>query len=105
MTVVLERDGRVHAGAKPPNDLGIVPPAHLAALDNAIRATDFAALKGHPFTGDCPTAVDGQEVLFEFGAPRGVQRIASCEVEIDWGQPLFVATSTALGPFVPLPTT
>ena len=105
MTVTLERDGRVHAASKPPNDLGTVPPAALAALDAAIKATDFAALKAHAFTGECPTAVDGQEVVFEFGAPGGVQRIASCEVAIDWGLPLFVATSTALGPFVPLPTT
>jgi hypothetical protein len=105
MTVVLERDGRVHGATKPPNDLGSVPAAQLAAIDNTIRATDFAALKGRPFTGECPTAADGQEIVLEFGAPGGVQRIASCEVEIDWGSPLFVATSTALGPFVPLPTT
>ena len=104
-TVILERDGRVHQAAKPPNDLGTVPPAALAALDTAIRATDFAALRTHPLTGECPTAFDGQEVIFEFGAPSGVQRISTCEVAVDWGLPLFVAVSTALGPFIPLPTT
>jgi hypothetical protein len=103
-TIVIERDGRVHQAAKPPNDLGIVPPADLAALDAAIRMTDFTALKSHPFTGQCPTAFDGQETVFEFGAPGGVQRIATCEVDVDFGLPLFVAVSTALGPFVPLPT-
>ncbi len=105
MTVVLERDGRVHGVNKPPNELGTVPPAALGALESAIASTDFAALKARPFTGECPTAFDGQEVVFEFGAPRGTERLASCEVEIDWGLPLFVAASTALGPFVPLPTT
>jgi hypothetical protein len=105
MTVIVERDGRVHLAAKPPNDLGTVPPVALAALDAAIRTTDYASLKRHPFTGQCPTAFDGQEYVFEFGAPGGVQHIASCEVAIDFGSPLFVAVSTALGPFVPLPTT
>jgi hypothetical protein len=103
--VVIERDGRVHWAAKPPNDLGTMPPAALAALDVAIRATDFAALKSHKFTGQCPTAFDGQEVIFEFGAPGGVQRISTCEVEVDYGSPLFVAVSAALAPFVPLPFT
>jgi hypothetical protein len=103
-TIVLERNGRVHQAAKPPNDLGIVPAAALAALDTAIRTTDFTALRSHPFTGQCPTAFDGQEIVFEFGAPGGVQRIATCEVDVDFGLPLFVAVSAALGPFIPLPT-
>ena len=90
--------------AKPPNDLGIVPPAVLAALDAAIRTTDFTALKCHPSTGRCPTAFDGQEIVFEFGAPGGVQRIATCEGDVDFGLPLFVAVSTALGAFAGLPT-
>jgi hypothetical protein len=104
MTVTVERDGRVHSAAKPPNDLGTVPPDALAALDAAIRTTDYATLRARRFTGECPTAFDGQELVFEFGAPGGAQRIASCEVDIDFGQPLFVAVSTALGPFVPIPT-
>lgn len=103
-TVVLERDGRVHSAAKPPNDLGTVPPDQLAALDALIRTTDFAALKSRPFTGQCPTAYDGQEIVFEFGAPGGVQRIATCEVAVDLGQPIFAAVSTALGLFMALPT-
>jgi hypothetical protein len=104
-TISVERDGRVHSAAKPPNDLGQVPPDQLAALDAAIKTTDFAILKGRPFTDECPTAFDGQEFVFEFGAPGGPQRIATCEVEVDYGSPLFVAVSTALGPFVPLPVT
>jgi hypothetical protein len=103
MTIFIERDGRVHQAAKPPNDLGTVPPAALAALDAAIRTADFAALRSHPFTGQCPTAVDGQELVFEFGAPTGIERIATCEVDVDFGSPLLRAVSTALGPFVSLP--
>jgi hypothetical protein len=103
-TVFIERDGRVHIAAKPPNDLGTVPPAELAALEAAIRTTDFAALRSQPFTGQCPTAADGQEVVFEFGAPTGEERIATCEVDVDFGSPLFRAVSAALKPFVSLPT-
>ena len=103
-TIFVERDGRVHQAAKPPNDPGRVPPVALVALVEAIRTTDFVALASHPFTGMCPTAFDGQEIVFEFGAPGGVQRVATCEAEVDFGSPLFVAVSAAVGSFVPLPT-
>jgi hypothetical protein len=104
-TITVERDGTVHSAAKPPNDLGTVPADQLAALDTAIRLTDFAVLKSHSFTGQCPTAFDGQELIFEFGAPGGTERIATCEVDVDYGSPLFIAASTALGPLLALPTT
>ena len=104
-TVILDRDGRVHAAAKPPNDLGHVDAQAMAALTAAIQATDWAALKSHPFTGQCPIAFDGQELIFEFSVGTGTQRIASCEVEIDWGNPLFVALGVALGQWVPLART
>lgn len=104
-TVIVERDGTVHSAEKPPNALGTIPPDQLAALESAIKLTDFALLKSHPFTGECPVNFDGQEFIFEFGAPGGSQRIATCEVEVDYGSPLFVAVATALGPFIPLPVT
>jgi hypothetical protein len=104
-TVYLERDGRVHEAAKPPNDLGTVPAAQVAAIDSAIKLTDFAGLRSRPFTGQCPTAFDGQEIVYTFATASGPERIASCEVDIDEGLPLFVAVATALGPWVPLPVT
>ncbi len=82
-----------------------MPPAQLAEIDTAIKLTDFAVLRAHPFTGECPTAFDGQEIVYTFAAPSGTERIASCEVDIDEGLPLFVAVATALGPWVPLPVT
>ena len=104
-SVILDRDGRVHSAAKPPNDLGRVDSDALASLTAAIQATDWAALRSRPFTGECPTALDGQELVFEFGVGTGTQRIASCEVDIDWGHPLFVAVGVALGKWVALPLT
>ena len=104
-SVTLERDGRVHSAAKPPNDLGRVPAEAMSSLTAAIQATDFAAIRAHPFTGECPVNFDGQELIFEFGVGTGTQRIASCEVDIDWGQPLFVAVGAALGEWIALPLT
>src|SRR5215213_4658802 len=84
-SVFLDRDGRVHSAAKPPNDLGVVTAANMDALNAAIAATDFGTLKSKPFTGECPIAFDGQELIFEFATLSGTQRLASCEVDSDWG--------------------
>lgn len=104
-SVIVERDGTVHAAAKPPNDLGKVKPEAMAALTAAVNQTDFAAVKSHPFTGQCPTTFDGQELVFEFNVGTTTQRIASCEVDIDWGSPLFVAVGVAVGQWVAMPIT
>ena len=72
------------------------PPETLTALDGMIKATDFALLRARPFTGECPVNFDGQELIYEFGAPGGVERIASCETEIDPDHPLFLALQQAL---------
>jgi hypothetical protein len=77
----------------------------MTALTAAIGQTDFAALRAHPFTGECPVNFDGQELIFEFSVGTTTQRIASCEVDIDWGHPLFVALGIALGEWVPFPLT
>ena len=102
-TITIERDGRVHLAANPPDDLGTVPADQLAALDSAIKLTDFAALGRRPFAGECPMAFDGQEVIYVFWAPTGTERIASCETAIDPGSPLFVAVAAALGSLALVP--
>jgi hypothetical protein len=104
-SVILDRDGRVRSAAKPPNDLGVVTAANMSTLTAAIAATDFATLKSKPFTGECPVNFDGQELIFEFATLGGTQRLASCEVDIDWGHPLFIAVAGALGEWIPLPLT
>jgi hypothetical protein len=96
-TLVIERDGRLHRTAPEDVVLGHVAPDALVALDGAIRAADFDAIRARRFTGECPVAFDGQEVIYEFGAPGGIERIASCETEIDPTHPLFAALDTALG--------
>jgi hypothetical protein len=69
----------------------LVPGPALAALVDAIRATDFDAILARPFTGECPTAYDGQEAVFTIATPEGPVEIASCSVEVNPNAPLFVA--------------
>ena len=105
-TVTLHRDGTVHEATLPPDEaVGTVPAPQVAAIEAAIRATDFATLRSRPFTGECPTAFDGQEIVFEFATSAGIERIATCEVEVDLGAPVFAAVGAALGPFIALPLT
>jgi hypothetical protein len=77
-------------------ELGTVPAEVLSALDAAVKATDFGVIRSRPFTGACPVAFDGQEVIYEFRAPTGVERVVSCETEIDPDDPLFAAATAAL---------
>ena len=103
-SIVIERDGTVHEAAKPPNKFGTVPPDLLSALDAAVKTTDFAVVRAVPFTGECPVNYDGQETIYEFGAPGGLERVASCETEIDPAHPAFAATTAALQAVGVLPT-
>ena len=95
-TTVIERDGRVRQTAPAGADLGQVPPDVLTALDAAIKTTDFEVIRARPFTGECPVNFDGQETIYEFGAPSGAERIATCETDVDMDHPLFLATTLAL---------
>jgi hypothetical protein len=103
-TILVERSGLVHVSAKPPNQLGMVPPDLLAALVQQIDAADFDEMRTHPFTGTCPTAFDGQEIVFEFATADSVERIESCRIQIDYSSPLFTAVADAVGQYVSLPT-
>ena len=94
--VVIERDGRVHQTAPTAVELGTIPVPELTAMNVAIAATDFDAMRLRRFTGECPVAFDGQEVIYAFGAPTGVERVASCETEIDPGRPAFATLRAGL---------
>jgi len=95
-TIAIEVDGRVHAIAPAPTELGTVPDRGLEALNTEIAQADFAALTSRPFTGTCPIAFDGQETVYTFAIGSDIHRIASCEVVVDPAAPLFVAVSAAL---------
>jgi len=103
-TVYLDFDGRIHVSAKPPNDLGTATSAQVQALEAAIAATDFNELRRPAFSGQCPTAYDGQELVFTFTTATGTQRLAACESVLDYSGPLFRALTAALGSASPIRT-
>ena len=73
-------------------------------LRTAIGTTNFEAIRSRPFLGMCPTAFDGQELVYivERGTRPGADRV-SCDVEVDPQAPLFSAIHTILGASVPVP--
>ena len=95
-STVIERDGRVHLTAPAAAELGTVPADILRALDAAIKIADFDAIRAVAFDAECPVNVDGQEFIYEFGAPGGLERVASCETRIDPAHPVFAALNAAL---------
>jgi hypothetical protein len=95
-TIAIERDGTVRQTAPAAAELGTVPADVLTGLDAAIKIADFDAIRAVAFTGECPVNFDGQESIYEFGAPGGVERVASCETEIDPAHPVFAAVTAAL---------
>ena len=95
-TTVIERDGKVHQTVPAAADIGQVPADILVALDAAIKTANFDAIRAVQFDAECPVNVDGQEFIYEFGAPGGVERVASCETRIDPAHPLFAAVTAAL---------
>jgi len=95
-TIAIEVDGRIHAIAPAPAELGTVPGRALEALTTEIAQADFPALKSHPFTDTCPIAYDGQETIYTFTTTSAAQRIASCEVVVDPAAPLFLAVDAAM---------
>jgi hypothetical protein len=95
-TTVIERDGRVHQTGLVAAEMGALSGDLLTVLDTAVTTTDFAAIRARRFTGECPVNFDGQETIYEFGAPGGTQRIATCETDVDPNHPLFRAVTAAI---------
>jgi hypothetical protein len=102
-TVTIEQGGLVRIAAKPPNELGTVNPINLVALQAAVAATDFSLLRTHKFSGTCPTAVDGPELVLTFATPKGDEVLAACTTQLDFTWPVLAALVTALAPIWPLP--
>lgn len=80
--IVIHRDGTVEtarsdATAGPP-----IPAETVALIAGQIATTDWTAVRAVPFTGECPTAFDGQETVYTFPTAAGVQVFSSCENDL-----------------------
>ena len=95
--LAIEADGLVHQIEPVEAEIHRATTEAVDAYRAALAVTDFDAIRSRPFTGDCPTAFDGQELIFTFATPAGPERISSCEVEIDPEDPLFAAVNGMLG--------
>jgi hypothetical protein len=92
--VNFDDNGRIHEVIPKDRVVGTVPREVLEALQIAMVRTDYTLLR-RPFTGTCPTAVDGQEIIYTFHVATGDKQIASCKVAIDESHPLFRAVAAA----------
>lgn len=92
----VEADGTLRLVIPETRAVGTVPKPLLDALQVEMDQANFALIESKPFTGTCPTAVDGQEVIYTFHLARGDEEIRSCKVAIDENHPLFRAVSAVL---------
>lgn len=93
---VIERDGRIRRVEPSPAWVAEADRESIARLATAIDAADFAALRADAFTAECPTAYDGQELVYTFFVGGVTEPISSCSVRIDRDAPLFVAVAAVL---------
>lgn len=94
--VKIEGDGTLHEVIPTDQVLGTVPAPALEALRIEIDQANFPLLRRTPFTGECPTAFDGQETIYTFHAAAGDEVFATCTVAIDPNHPLFQAVAAAV---------
>jgi hypothetical protein len=89
----LFRDGRVTSSDGTTRQ---VDPDAVARAATQIAAADWNAILARPFTGECPTAFDGQELVYTFPTVPEPLVVASCSTQIDPGQEPFGAIDSAL---------
>jgi hypothetical protein len=94
--IAIGRDGSVRQVRPTAKDLGTIPGAELDALAVEVQRANFPFIESRLFTGECPTAFDGQEVIYTFHLPTGDEAIATCTVAIDPNHPLFLAVGAAM---------
>jgi hypothetical protein len=93
MRYELRRSGQVTATGQPPRSVDAGTVARIAA---AVDGASWDAILARPFTGECPTSYDGQELTYTFDTVRGAIVVASCSVQIDPGQEPFRSVNDAL---------
>lgn len=99
--VNVDADGRLHEVIPKDRTVGQVPAELIEALQVEMGKANFQQIRSNPFTGTCPTAVDGQEFIYTFHLLSGDREIRSCKVAIDPNHPLFQAVSAVLADLQP----
>ena len=92
----VEADGTIREVIPVTRVVGTAPKELLDALQVEMDQANFQLIESRPFTGTCPTAVDGQETIYTFHVLTGDEEIRSCKVAIDGGHPLFRAVAAVM---------
>ena len=92
----VEADGTLRQVIPQTKVVGTAPKELIDALQVEMDQANFLLIASRPFTGTCPTAVDGQELIYTFHLVTGDREIRSCKVAIDPNHPLFQAVSAVL---------
>jgi hypothetical protein len=89
---VIRNDGSIDGPEGAPSSI----PAELAEEIAALAASaDWDAVRAVPFTGECPTAFDGQKHVYTFPAETGALVFDSCEFDLG-GVEVFTTIDAAL---------
>lgn len=86
----------IHSNAPDSEFRGTLDAVTMTELFLLIETTDFKALRAVKFTGECPTAYDGQETIYTFYWIGGTEVISNCQFVIDFHNPLFQKIDTLL---------
>ena len=84
----IESDGKVTTDGKLVKTLSKTEVENLVAK---INATNFKAIESTKFTGTCPIAYDGPEMVYTFNVAGSAHVLASCKVVIDNNSEPFVS--------------
>jgi len=76
---VVYADGRVDG---PSEALQAIPGDQMTLIADQVGRTNWDAVSEVPFTGECPTAFDGQKHVYGFPAPGGDLVFDSCEFDL-----------------------
>ena len=68
---------------------GVIESTLVDALPHATSAADFEAVRVRGSTEICPTAYDGQEIIYVFHRSGGDERMSTCEYVLEWELPPF----------------
>ena len=101
--IAIESDGLAHQIEPVEAEIHRATNEAIDAYRAALAVTSFDVIRSRPFTGVCPIAFDGQELIYTFATSAGPERISSCEVEIEPEDPLFAAVNAMLGADLRLP--
>lgn len=89
-TMTIQNDGTYEVTVNGETRTGSLTTEQVAHITQLIGETDFDTMLNTPFTGECPVAADGQEVVYTFYHTGGAMELASCKVTLDTDAPLFV---------------